>query len=80
MPHGAASALKVVLARECCHKKTHCNTSLGGVLEKCLNPACARLVCYECAVVFSLKLNSPVEHYCVDHIEASRIPDNWKTL
>lgn len=79
--HSAASALKVVPASECCHKKTHCNDSSGGVLEQCRNPACARLVCYECAyVVFSLKLKSPVEHYCVDHIEASRIPDNWQTL
>jgi len=58
--HSAASALKVVPASECCHKKSHCNNSLGGVLEQCRNPACARLVCYECAFVFSLKLNSPV--------------------
>ena len=72
------SARKVVPARECCHKKTHCNNSSGAVIETCLNSTCAKLVCYECAYQFSLKLNSAIEYYCEDHIEPSRMPDNWK--
>lgn len=76
----APSARNVVPKRECCHKKKHCNNSSNAVIEKCLNTTCAKLVCEECAYLFSLKLNSTVEYYCDRHIDITRIPDNWKHL